>query len=236
MRTRQPTDTALSGFPLVNTQANRVLMNTLRRPSVLSLAAAFIFWAGLRVSISQATARPGPLWTGAKNVVIGIPLADDAEPAVIIRIKEVRKDYETRGFFRIGLLPVEVLQGVAVEINRPESVSKGLAKCFGCFSARRGDRLVFRDFQLIVHASNSVRLTSASARLLPAGRLELLGPISLMVGTNRWEAGGAVLQMTGARAGELSASTPFLRTSLVNPAPIGRTAGQGRSVRGKVMP
>jgi len=152
---------------------------------------------------AEPASRLRELSFGAKGLIVPIYLGSDLKPSAVVRVKEVRKDYESKGFFRMGLLPIAVLDGVVFEIRQPESLASSLAACHQWLGARSAKRAELRDVQWVLGGSTTNRLACARAQLTDTGRWNLSGGVSLVSGTNRLESARAVLQVTGPNAGQL---------------------------------
>jgi hypothetical protein len=131
----------------------------------------------------------------------------EAEPTTVVRLDQVRKDYETKGFFRIGILPIGVMEGVTFELHHPESVTNSLAQLHQWLGPRAAERLELRRVSFVVSAPVTNRLDTGRARLAADGRLELLDGVIFVSGTNRMRAARGVLQISGAQAGRLVMET-----------------------------
>jgi hypothetical protein len=62
------------------------------------------------------TTRAEVVFVAAKGVAIPIFVRQRPQPVLVIRIDRVFKDYQRKGFFRIGILPQVVGEGVTFEI------------------------------------------------------------------------------------------------------------------------
>lgn len=142
-----------------------------------------------------------------RGAVITLYSGTEAEPTTVVRLDQVRKDYETKGFFRIGILPIGVMEGVTFELHHPESVTNSLAQLHQWLGPRAAERLELRRVSFVVSAPVTNRLDTGRARLAADGRLELLDGVIFVSGTNRMRAARGVLQISGAQAGRLVMET-----------------------------
>jgi hypothetical protein len=142
-----------------------------------------------------------------KGVVIAMYLGTELEPSSMLRVKSVRKEYQRRGFFRIGLLPMAVLDGVAIEVHDAQALSNTLAHCQQWFGSRNARFLELRDVQLIAVGLSTNRLACGCARPAGDGKWELLDGVTLDSETKRTEAPQAILQVTGPSSGQLRLET-----------------------------
>jgi hypothetical protein len=71
-----------------------------------------------------------------RGAVVPVYLQAADGPAVVIRADHVFNDYQRRGFFRIGVLPLCVLDGVSVEVRETNQVAAALSRASESFAAR----------------------------------------------------------------------------------------------------
>jgi len=139
--------------------------------------------------------------------VIGLYSGTGTEPATVVRLDRVYTDYESKGFFRIGILPIGVMEGVTFELQHPESVTNGLAQMHQWLGAKAAKRLELRRVKFLVSAPVTNRLETGRARVAADGKLALLDGVSFVSGTNQMQAARGVLQITGEQAGQLVMET-----------------------------
>ena len=65
---------------------------------------------------------------GAQHLAIPRYTEPDKTLYAVISVDKVYTEYEKRGFFRIGALPVAVLEGVTYEVKDPAPAAKNLAR------------------------------------------------------------------------------------------------------------
>ncbi len=109
---------------------------------------AAIAVAGLECS-SLAQLAIGP-FTAVQSAVLPIFDADRLEPIAIIRMENVRSDFEKRGFFKIGLLRTFVASGFDAELARREDLGAFLERFPTRMPGELGDTLNFVGFCLRV--------------------------------------------------------------------------------------
>jgi hypothetical protein len=137
----------------------------------------------------------------AKGVVISSYHPQTLALAGQARAGRVFIEFERRGFFRIGVLPVVVAQDVQVQL---QSLS-GLTNVFDGFrlSHQRQRKLELRNLELTVFGDKHSRLHAATARLAADGAVELTG-VSVHDPTGSEQSYPAArLHLTGAAAGTL---------------------------------
>jgi hypothetical protein len=153
-----------------------------------------------------------------KGVVVPFAPEGAREPSAILRVQRVYTDYETKGFFRIGVLPMEVMEGVALEVRHPRELAGTLEDLHRWLGAKSAKRLQLRDFSLVLPASgpNTNRLEAARVRIRDNGRWELPGAVSYSFGESRISATHGSLQVTGPAAGLLTVeASPAVTTNLL---------------------
>ena len=127
---------------------------------------------------------------------------DDVQPIVKIQAARIFVDHEKCGFFRLGLVPLAVVQGVRVQLESAGRLTNALASLNSWNLATRNlRRLEIRDLEISMLGEKEPRLRAATARANAAGVLELLH-VSLP-GRPAGSFSKATLQMTGPAAGRL---------------------------------
>jgi hypothetical protein len=142
-----------------------------------------------------------------KGGVIGLYRGTETEPATVVRLDHVYTDYERKGFFRIGILPIGVMEGITFELHHPESVTNSLAQLHQWLGPRAAGRLELRRVAFVVSAPVTNRLETGRARLAADGRLALFDGVTLVSGTNQMRAARGALQISGTQAGRLIMET-----------------------------
>jgi hypothetical protein len=75
--------------------------------------------------LGVSSAHGEVVFVAGKRATIPIFVREQPRPVLIIRIDSIFKDYQRKGFFRIGLLPQWVAEGVTLEFR--ECASQFLA-------------------------------------------------------------------------------------------------------------
>jgi hypothetical protein len=154
-------------------------------------------------------------------------------PAAMVRVSAVKRDYETRGFFRLGVLPLEVAQGVVIEVYDRHSVAKCLSQCKRVLFGRGAKRTEVRQLELLVVGTTTNRVTCARARLESPEQWVLLGAVTVESGRGSIVAERGHLHVTGERAGELNLDLSPPRTLwLCNHEPTQGTQGTSKPIEG----
>ena len=105
---------------------------------------------------------------------------------------KVYTEYEKRGFFHIGALPVAVLEGVTYEVKDAEKAAKNLARLPSWLGGDAGKHVELRGVKLV--ASPTHRLEGGRLLFLDNNRWELAGGVRLISGTNEFRAASATLR------------------------------------------
>ena len=103
----------------------------------------------------------------ASNVCVAVYLKSERLPAAIVRARAIHEDYQRRGFFRIGVLPMLALEGLTLEVREAEHLS-GVLTNATAFLARKGEArkaVEGRDFTLSFSSKPDGRVTARSVRL-----------------------------------------------------------------------
>lgn len=154
--------------------------------------------------LSGSTASPALDPAVIRDVTIPYYSRGGSSPAAVVRIKRLFTDYQRRGFFRIGLLPMLVAEGVRIEILQPEetlAALQGAQKWLHSRAARKG--LEWRDVQFHFQTEAAPRLEATRLQLSDDGAWRLTDGVVFRLGTNEWRQLEAILQVTGPKAGEL---------------------------------
>jgi len=164
-----------------------------------------------------------------KGGVIHLYSGAEAEPATVVRMDKVYTDYQSKGFFRIGLLPIGVMVGVTFELQHPESVTNGLTQLHQWLGANAAKRLELRRVNFLVSAPMTNRLETGRARVAAGGKLEMFDGVRFVSGTNQMQAVRGVLQITGEQVGQLViATTPPWTNNLFGRIDTAKPSNQGK--------
>jgi hypothetical protein len=172
-----------------------------------------LFAAGLLgwLTLFQVGARPATdlLADGSRlsGGVFDLYSGTEAEPAVVVHLEKAYTDYQSKGFFRIGLLPIGVMEGVTFRLQHPDSATNCLALMHQWLAGATAKRLELRRVSFLVSPPAAKSLETGRARVAANGRLELLDGVRFVAGTNQVRAARGVLQITGEQAGQLVLET-----------------------------
>jgi hypothetical protein len=124
-------------------------------------------------------------------------------PMAVVRIERFSTDYQRKGFFRIGLLPMLVADGVVFEIFDPTSAATALEKARFQIKALCGTGVFeLRRVRFLFQSTPDRQLEAKRIRFDENGVWEIEG-LEYRDQNRRWQAGKAMLVATGGRAGEL---------------------------------
>jgi len=143
----------------------------------------------------------------AKGSVIHLYSGSRAAPATVVHLDKAYKDYESKGFFRIGVLPIGVMDGITFELHDPDAVTNSLARLHQWLGPKGARRLELRRVSFLVSAPVTNRLDMGRAQVVADGKLALLDGVSFVSGTNQIQAPHGMLQVSGAQAGQLVLET-----------------------------
>jgi hypothetical protein len=166
------------------------------------------------VALASALSCPaqGPLpvsFVDASNVCVAVYLKSDPSPVAIVRAAVIHEDYQRRGFFRIGVLPMLALEHLTLEVRDPKHLSRVLTNATA-FLARKGEArkaVEGRNFALSFRSkpdgwvtARSVRLEGRDAWSLAQGTVDM--PLGKPVNFRQ-----ATLTISGPQAGDLFCDT-----------------------------
>lgn len=142
------------------------------------MARLLILLLGLGLAMAPARAQSlQSLLNGkvkAKNVVIPLYVSSETSPVALVRVGGVATEYQRRGFFCIGVLPVVVLDGVTIELRRPQSPGPALVQFKRHLQSVGARKVVeLRRLALVLPGPAAARLTAERGRLSSAGAWEL---------------------------------------------------------------
>jgi len=178
---------------------------------------------------SQPAVSPPPtprsLRPALKGITAPLYVAGEPKPVAVLRVEKVFTDYQRKGFFRIGLLPLCVADGVRLEVQQPEKAAAALANVPGHLRLAKGNvPAELRRLVLSVAGEPTVQLKAGRVRFGQAGDWLLDGGVSCAQGTTVTEGARATLQVTGESPGQLVLETAAgQRTARLLPTPPPKT-------------
>lgn len=159
------------------------------------------------LTVSGVSAQPAlDVVTGrvrTENAVFALYGPHDFKPIAIIHLDKAFTDYERKGFFKIGSLPVGVLEGLTLELGQTESVTNGLAELHRWLKPQASAKLELHKVTFLIPTTPTNRLEIARVHIVPGGKLELVDGITFISGCNKVTAPRGTLQILGADAGQV---------------------------------
>lgn len=139
----------------------------------------------------------------AQGVSVPFYVGVATEPAAVAYVASMHTDYERKGFFRIGLLPVGILEGVTLEIRNPQRTAEALEQMRLWAKSSGARRIELRQVKFRMTGAAGVSLEAGRAWFRPDNRLEFSEGVRLEQGTNRIHAAHATLEILGTNSGRL---------------------------------
>lgn len=150
----------------------------------------------------------GRLPIGAKGVVIPFYRNYNSQAEGVLRIDKVSKDFQRKGFFRIGLLSTFVMDGVTFEFRDRAFMEQTLAELQERLNPGRGtDFIEMRRVQFLFNFAPSMHLQAKRVRFGAQGQWQLLDGVVYQVGSQQWKARQGTLQVTGKQTGQIYLET-----------------------------
>jgi hypothetical protein len=165
----------------------------------------FIFFtAALCVSLEFDVSAAGLAGAAANEVTLSEYSPKDLSLVAQIHASRIFTDYERRGFFRIGLLPIPVAENVQIQIQSVECLTNAFFALHDWNQPAVGiRRLELRNLEIKLIGERQPRLSAAVARVGQDGVLEL-STVSVFNAIGRQiSIPKAILQVAGSSAGWL---------------------------------
>lgn len=125
-------------------------------------------------------------------------------PVTEIHATRIFMDYERRGFFRIGLLPVLVAENVRIEIQSVEGLTNALSNLRSWGKPGAGvRRLKLKNLEIGIGGENQPRLRAATGQIGNDGAMQLTSVSANDASGHQISAPAATLQLTGPAQGWL---------------------------------
>lgn len=144
-----------------------------------------------------------------RNAVIAVQLDPELEPVALLRAGRVFRDYQTRGFLRIGALPMVVIDKLSIELRNADRLSSVLTSVGEKLALRTEAKKAVegRDFRLSFSSSKGGQLRAHRVRLEKGTEWQLLDGVVERPGTTNIVFSQATLTVAGPGAGELVCET-----------------------------
>ncbi len=120
--------------------------------------------------------------------------------ATVVHVERAYLDYERKGFFHIGILPVGALEGVTIEVRDSRSAGEAFQQMQRWLGAGGGRRVELRRVKFLF-STNSLEAGKVECRA--GDRWELLEGVRLVCGGKETRAQRATLQISGRNAGQV---------------------------------
>ncbi|MBI5772481.1 MAG: hypothetical protein HZA89_01915 [Verrucomicrobia bacterium] len=171
---------------------------------------AWFFICGISVAVT-ASGDGGIAWSELRlrGAAIPIFLGTNSEPAAVIRVKNMGKDFRRMGFFRIGLLPMAVAEDVTVEFRRPEEMTNALSRAHNWFTPPGNPRVaeLRRVVFLFPDSKITNRLEVARVRFAAKDEWQLLDGVLLRTPNQTTRGSSGTLRVAGGGAGLIRCNT-----------------------------
>ena len=174
-----------------------------------------IFLLGLCFTLAAKAQSLADLLTGqvkTQGVVISLYEPGQLKPSLKVKADRVFTDYERKGFFRLGVFPLGVMENVVFEICQTGPTTNRLIQLHDWVGAPVAKRLEFRNVTFVAADGCTNRLECGRARIGPGGQLELLDGVRFLSGPDQIEAVRATLQVSGELAGQIDLTCTPPRT------------------------
>ena len=138
-----------------------------------------------------------------KHMVIPLYANDMGEAMAVVTVERTFTDYQRKGFLRIGLMPMLVIDGVTIEVRDPSKAAHALAAVNEWLDPGKAGKLIeLRRVVVILSKTHSHRLAADSVRLAANGQWNLFS-VEYQRGTVSHSGGVASLQIVGKHAGRI---------------------------------
>lgn len=126
-------------------------------------------------------------------------------PVAVVHVQRFRKEFDRKGFYRIGMMPLLIAEDVTIEVWREAEFREVLGEIKTILgpSSTQGARVEMRRVTFRFPNESTPRLTADSARFKPDGAWDLRGSIQFTAGSESLRARHGRLTVTGAEAGRL---------------------------------
>ncbi|MGP8200735.1 MAG: hypothetical protein ACLQU4_14670 [Limisphaerales bacterium] len=132
--------------------------------------------------------------------------------SAVVRVDRAFMDYQHKGFFRIGFLPIGVLDGVTIETRDTADPFASLACLRRWLGSKAGQRVEMRRVKFLISPTKS--LEAGLARCGAGDRWDLLNGVRFVSGDGEVQASRATLEMAGPRAGQVIFETTPRTTNI----------------------
>jgi hypothetical protein len=120
--------------------------------------------------------------------------------STVVHVEKAYLDYERKGLFHIGILPVGALEGVTIEIRDTRSAGDAFQQMQRWLSGGGGRRVELRQVKFLF-STNSLEAGKVQCRA--GNRWELLDGVRLVCSGNELHAERATFQVCGQETGQV---------------------------------
>ena len=162
--------------------------------------------AGVLIALAAGAAES---YVGLKKLAVPFYAPGEPEAEAVLRIDRVFREYERRGFFRIGLLPVIVGEGVTLEFRDRAAAARSMDRVRqGLESSLGGGRIELRQLVVTCRGAEPRSLKAGRVRVEKPGRWRMSDGVAVETGRASLRASNALMQASGPQAGRLVLSDP----------------------------
>ncbi len=173
----------------------------------ISFVCVAIAWVACASSLPGDSA-PGVPRQPLRHLTAPLYEADNPRPVAVIQVGRIHPDYERKGFFRIGLLPLLVADEVEIDLRTARNPLEALRRAAHRLQMLRRPGLIeLRHVTVRFPPSTQSRLKAGRVRFGQDGQWQLLDGAVWEAGGTRLEATRAALHLTGALAGTITFET-----------------------------
>jgi hypothetical protein len=140
-----------------------------------------------------------------RRAVVPLYTTGSFKLSAVVRVDRAFMDYQHKGFFRIGLFPIGVLEGVTFEARDTADPLASLACVRRWLGTKAGQRIEMRRVKFLF--SPTSRLEAGLARCVAGDRWELLNGVRFVSSAGEVQAPRATLEMAGPRGGRVILET-----------------------------
>lgn len=143
----------------------------------------------------------------ANGIVTAFYDGSNSAPAIVFRANKIYTDYEHIGFFRIGVLPIVVIEDLTIELQRPDSITGIITNMHSWIGEQAANHLEIRKIRILVINGTTNYLQSGKAKFLSDYSCEFLDGVSVSAGNIQMSAPAAKLQISNKNAGMIIFNT-----------------------------
>jgi hypothetical protein len=185
------------------------------------IAACLVPLPGLAQSVADLL-RQG---FAVRRAVIPLYSGPDRKLSIVVSIDQSGVEYQRKGFFRIGILPVQVLEGVTFDLQDPSSAAASLQRVRRWFGV--GTRVELRRVKFVFQGNT---MEAARVRFDPGQQWQLLGGVRLVCDGRETRAARGAFNVCAGQPGQVTLETSprsthtFLPSTLASKRPVPSTS------------